>query len=334
MIAVAWVYNPHDEGFEKWLRPYLDAKMETWVAPGVNNWNRVYPNNDMALRNIQGFVADGQKFGSTGMLNTIWNDDGEGLFLEDWYGVLFGAAAGWQSGKSDIDQFGRSYGQVFHGDSSDALNQAQKELIEAHKVLEGAGLTDGKDSLFWADPWSKDGQESSQKLLPVARELRLHAEQALTLIAAAKRNSYLRERDAVDAMDLGARRLDFIGLKFQIADAINSAYRKIYAQQADPEAKREIGRQIWMISGVNGRCQDLRDGLSYLKEEFRDIWLRENRPYWLNNVTARYDLAVQLWIERGDRFESVRHRWLTQHTLPAPEELGLPPIENGSKGNR
>ena len=60
--------------------------METWVAPGVNNWNRVFPDNDYALRNIQRFVSDGQAAHSTGLLNTVWNDDGEGLFSEDWYG--------------------------------------------------------------------------------------------------------------------------------------------------------------------------------------------------------------------------------------------------------
>lgn len=327
MIAVAWTYNPEPKGFDKWLRPYLDAGMETWVAPGVNNWNRVYPNNDDALQNIQGFVADGQKLGSTGMLNTVWNDDGEGLFLEDWYGVLFGAAAGWQSGKSDIDAFQKSYGQVFHGDTGDALNNAQKEIIEAHKVLSRAGLGDGKDSLFWIDPWSTDGQEYSEKLLPVASELRQHAENALTLIAEARRNPKLRERDALEAMDLGARRLDFIGLKFQAADMMNTAYRQVYAQREDPEARKEVSRQLWMIAGVNGRCQDLRNSYSYLKEEFRDIWLRENRPYWLNNISAKYDSSVALWVSRADRFEGIRHRWLTQHTLPSPEELGLPAVK-------
>ncbi len=326
MIAVAWTYSPQENGFERWLRPYLDAGMETWVSPGVNNWNRVYPNNDAALRNIQGFVADGQRFGSTGVLNTIWNDDGEGLFLEDWYGVLFGAAAGWQSGKSDIEQYTKDYGPVFHGDEGDLLNQAQKEITAAHKTMERVGLGGG-NFLFWVDPWSQDGQEAAAKLMPIASELRMHAEQALTLIATAQRNSLLRERDAVDAMDLGARRLDFIGLKFQIADLINSSYRQAYAQQNDPVARREIAHQLAALSGVNGRCQDLRDGMSYLKSEFRDIWLRENRPYWLENVMAKYDMAIQLWISRGNRLESVRQRWIEQHTLPSPEELGLPPVK-------
>ena len=69
------------------------------MAPGVNNWNRVYPNNNEALGNIRAFVRDGQKLGATGMLNTVWNDDGEGIFDENWFGVLFGAAAGVAAGR-------------------------------------------------------------------------------------------------------------------------------------------------------------------------------------------------------------------------------------------
>ncbi len=324
MIAVAWVYEPEAEGYQHWIKPFTDAGIQTWVAPGVSNWKRVYPNNDTALRNIQGLVAEGQRMGATGMLNTVWNDDGEGLFLQDWYGALFGAAAAWQSGSSNIDQFQRAYGPVFHGEMQGSVNEAQRELIAAHLTLAGAGLGDGKNALFWLDPWSEEGQQTTVKLLPVAHELRMHAERALTLIAAAREQSALQERDALDAMDMGARRLDFIGLKFQIADEISTMYRALYANRADPQTQHTIGNQLWIISGVNGRCQDLRDGYNYTKDEFRDLWLRENRPYALGNVLTRYELATQLWITRGDRFQAASQQWHSKNTLPTPEELGLP----------
>ncbi len=97
MIAVGWGYGATPNA-EKLAKPFIDAGMETWVAPGVNGWNRVYPDNDITLRNIQAMARDGQRLGATGLLNTSWADDGEALFNQQWYGILFGAAAAWQSG--------------------------------------------------------------------------------------------------------------------------------------------------------------------------------------------------------------------------------------------
>ncbi|HKR08578.1 MAG TPA: beta-N-acetylhexosaminidase, partial [Gemmatimonadaceae bacterium] len=124
LIAVPWTYGA-DTSYVRYIKPFRDVGMETWVAPGVSSWNRVYPNNANALVNIQRFVRDGQRLGATGMINTSWDDDGEALFNQTWYGDLFGAAAAWQSGESSIDAFASSYGRVFHGDLSGKIDEAQ-----------------------------------------------------------------------------------------------------------------------------------------------------------------------------------------------------------------
>lgn len=326
MIAVAWDYNPNPQGYDKWLSPYVDAGMETWVAPGINNWRVVYPNYNAGLENIQEFVRDGQRFGSTGELNTVWNDFGEGLFNMDWYGALFGAAAGWQPGTSSIPQFQNSFGQVFHGDLTGKINQAQVELMAAHTALKDAGLGSATDNLFWADPWSAEGQQLSSKLLPVAHDLRVHAEQAIILIAQARASAALREPDALDAMEMGARRMDFIGYKFEVAQEIADGYRRAYQDQGDPVGKRSIGRELGAITGVNGQCQDLREGYGLTRELYRHAWLQENRPYWLDNVMARYDLNMQLWIQRSNRFSEASAQYRQTHVLPKPEDVGLPAL--------
>ena len=323
MIAVAWHYEP-EPSFARWLDPYTHADMETWVAPGVNNWNRVWPNFDTALHNIQGFVVAGQRAGSTGMLNTIWDDDGEGLFAEDWYAVLFGAAASWQPGAGDIGQFQQDYGPVFHGDYSGAIDQAQQALIAAHQALLRAGLEDARDAYFWVDPWSREGREIAAKIRPVCAEVRLDAERALTLIAQARAAGTVRNVEALDAMDLGARRIDFLAFKFQIADQVADAYLRLYNGQKDPAISAHTSRDLWNLSGVNGLCDDLRDGYHYLESRYSDVWLRENRPYWLNNVTSRYDDAAQLWTERSRRIAAARAQWQQSRTLPSPQEIGIP----------
>jgi hypothetical protein len=357
-IAIAWGYNPEPKGFTKLLTPFTQAGFETWVAPSVHNFRVVYPNYGMGLPNIQQFTRDGQRAGSTGQLNTIWNDDGEGLINQDWYGILFGAACAWQqSSDEEIDQFESAYGPVFHGDTTGALDQAQKELIADHAVLKDeAKVGDATNNIFWLDPWSKDGQKIAAQVRPYTHELRMHAEAALTLIAKARAaaganqmltanvggagttstmydaakygaaSTNLREPDAVDAMELGARRMDFIGLKFELADEMAQGYARAQtdALSSDKKVKAQVVRELNDINGINGRAQDLRNGYTLLRDLYESAWLRSNRPYWLRNVLEQYDAAAQLWIARADKVHSAQRQWADAKTLPSADDLGIP----------
>ncbi len=324
MIAVPWDYSAQTD-FGKLIQPFAKNGIETWVAPGDSNWNEVYPRNKTALWNIQGFIAAGQSLNSTGALTTVWNDDGEGLFNMDWYGVLFGAVAAWQPGQSSIADYQDAYGQDFHLDPSGKISAAEKELMAAQGDLVDAKTGMTSDQLFWLDPWSAEGQAISAKVSPIAHDLRIHAEQAMVLLADAHRvNPKLAEPDALTAMDLGARRLDFIGLKFQLAQEITAAYAQVVAQQHDKTKSSATGTLLSEISGTNGRCQDLRDAYSALKSEYSQAWLGENRPYWLSNVTVRYDLEIERWQRRADQFAAAIYDWQNGQDLPVPTALDMP----------
>lgn len=354
-IAVAWEYNPQPRGFSKFLTPFTNAGFETWVSPSVHNFRVVYPDNNMALLNIQQFTRDGQKLGSTGQLNTIWNDDGEGLFNQDWYGILFGAAAAWQPGESSIPAFQQSYAQVFHGDATGALNQAQLELMAAHAVLKDqAKVGNATNNIFWLDPWSKDGQKIATQVRPYTHDLRIHAEAALTLIAQARAAAgpnpasssspplvastmydaakygaaatALREPDAIDAMELGARRIDFIGLKFQLADEMASEYARAVtaSTSSDKTLRSSVNRELNDLNGMNGRIQDMRNGYTLLRDLYESAWLRSNRPYWLRNMLEQYDYTTQIWLARADKLHSAQRQWSDSRSLPTAGDLGIP----------
>jgi hexosaminidase len=324
MIAVPWNYSD-SAGFDKMIEPFAKNGIETWVAPGDSNWNQVFPLARTALWNIQGFIRDGQRLGSTGALTTVWNDDGEGLFNMDWYPVLFGAVAAWQPGESSIADYQDAYGAIFHRDPSGKINDAEKELMAANEAIGNTQLKMNSDDLFWLDPWSALGQQASAKLLPQAHDLRLHAERAIVLLEQARaENPDLAEPDALTAMDLGARRLDLIGLKFQLAQEIASAYTDAAARQHDASNRDSENHLLEEISSDNGRCQDLRDAFSALKGEYSQVWLSENRPYWLNNVTVRYDLEIERWQRRANQFGAAIQAWHDGADLPAPATLELP----------
>ncbi|MGA9060281.1 MAG: beta-N-acetylhexosaminidase [Terracidiphilus sp.] len=333
MIAVPWDYSK-TTGFDSMIEPFVKNGIETWVAPGDANWNEVYPLDTTAFWNIRGFIAAGQSLGSTGALTTVWDDDGEGLFNMDWYGVLFGAVAAWQPGESSIADYQDAYGAIFHLDSSGKINAAEKELMAAQEAIGNAQTGMTSDQLFWLDPWSAEGQTASAKLLPVVQDLRVHSEQAIVLLDQARElNPPLREPDALAAMDLGARRLDLIGLKFELAQEIGTAYAQAVARQHDKTQSTATNTLLNEIGGNNGRCQDLRDAYSALKSEYSQVWLGENRPYWLNNVTVRYDLEIERWQRRGGRFQAAALGWQNGQDLPAAAALGLPAPAEGAPQN-
>ncbi len=347
-IAISWHYNqPGPNGFVKYIDDFKSAGFEFWVAPGINNWSRIYPNYNYGLSNIQVFTAEGQSAGATGQLNTIWYDDGEALASNNWYGILFGCAAAWQKGTSDIPQFQQSYAQVFHGDTTGKLNQAQIELMAIHELLKSVkGVGDGSDGLFWLDPWSKDGQVFATKLRPILPQLRLHAEKALDLIAQARATyptpnpapvvytpqnqlpsnpTSLRETDAIDALELGARRFDFLGLKFQLADEMAQGYAQAQRDAASPDKKVRglVSAQLSDINGVNGRIQDIKDSYSLIRDLYQQLWLRTTRPYALRPVLEHYDYTIGLWLARMDKMRAAQRQWQNNATLPSAADAGL-----------
>jgi hypothetical protein len=318
MIAIPWIYS-HKDSYDNDILPFKNAGLETWVAPGDANWKQVYPLEAVALDNIAGFVAAGQRLGSTGELTVDWNDDGEGLFNQDWFGMLFGAAAGWQPGRSDAAAYQATFGHLFYGDATGRIDEAQSEIIAAEALI------DVSDEAFWLDPWSPAGLAKADKLRPNIPAARLHAERAIELIETAlATDPTLREKDALLAMELGARRIDFIGLKFQLSDEMRLIYPKAYAMKGDRKKDSATGDLLNSISSMNGRCQDLRDGYSMLKNLYRDSWLAENRPYWLDNVLVRYDLQIQKWQQRGDAIDTIVNTWHTTKTLPTAAQAGIP----------
>jgi hypothetical protein len=330
MIAAPWEYEPRPS-YKPIIEPFTKAGLETWVTPGVANWNALYPNNNQALANIRAFVRDGQALGCTGVINTVWNDDGEGIFDENWFGVLFGAAAGWQAGESSEEAFTDSYGLAFHHDLTGKISQAQRELMIAHAAFKEAGLHDAQDLYFWIDPLSPEGRRIGVKLRPVESQLRLHAERAITLVAEARaeanaENRALENTEALDAMELGARRIDFVGLKFQAVDQAATLYGEAQSLPVNKSHEDEIEAKLETIGANNGLLEDIRDGYALLGGLFRQAWLRDNRPYWLEINQARYDRATQLWVGRSDRWSLLQEQWWNTHKLPAAADAGLPDL--------
>ena len=314
LIVMNWAYGARDD-FTARIKPFKDAGLEQFVCPGVSNWNQVFPNLDNAARNITNFVRDGQRAGALGMLNTNWDDDGETLFEMTWYGVVLGAAASWQEGQLDLAQFERDFDWTFFRRDGDSLVRALRTLGGVNTLL-GTSTT---NPLFWQEPFTNAFQERARGLSEKTRQMRLAvegAEETLVRFGGEAR----RNRTLVASARFAAQRYGHMGRRMQVAEQFSRDYWQAYLNLGD---RRQVNRLRRYHSAIYNHLREMAEELAALKRSYREQWLAENRPYWLESVLARYDAAIATWLGRSKALEEALREYNESSTLPNPEEVGL-----------
>jgi len=314
LIVMNWSYGGRDD-FTARIKPFKDAGLEQFVCPGVSNWNQVFPNLDNAARNIVNFVRDGQKAGALGMLNTNWDDDGETLFEMTWYGVVLGAAASWQEGQLDVAQFERNFDWAFFRHEGDSFVRALRALGSVNTLL-GTNTT---NPLFWQEPFTNAFQERARASREKTRQMRLAVEGAEEILA---REGALarRNRPMIASARFAAQRLGHMGRRMQVVEEFSRDYWQAYLNLGD---RRQVIRLRRYHGAIYNNLREMAEELAALKAGYREQWLAENRPYWLESVLARYDAAIATWLGRSKAMEEVMREYGESSTLPNPEEVGL-----------
>jgi len=324
MIAMNWDYSPK-ASYEARINLFKKAGLEQFVCPGVQSWNQVFPNTDAATVNIVNFVRDGQRAGALGMMNTQWDDDGESLFEMDWHGVVLGAAASWQDLRAAqtetqavVSDFDADFDWAFFRHDGDELTEAVRALGGANAILE----INNSDELFWRDPFTGDFQESiARGKADKTRELRLAVEQAEEAFERERAN-VRRNRGSLDVLSFAARRLDHMGRRAQVMSQMSRDYWDAYLNLGD---RRQVRRLRSYSGAIYNSLREMSEELTALREDYRELWLRENRPYWLASVLARYDFAASRWLARSKQVEDALREYDQTSTLPSPAEFGLGP---------
>lgn len=238
------------------------------------------------------------------MLNTDWKDDGEALFNMGWYGIAFAAAAAWQTGLVDVDAFNGAFDWAYFRACGETFTKAIRQLDRIHGLLRAASGRDGNHEWTWFEPFTRQGVERVRRALPAAAEIRTLAEDAWIEVTA-HASQARRRRAELELIRFAAKRFDYVGMKLQGAQAIADAYREE------------------MPAGGTLRAADLRDAIHELKGMYRDLWLAENRPHWIDNVLIRYDHEAMYWLRIGRLVAAARQEMRETKNLPSPESWGL-----------
>jgi hypothetical protein len=191
-------------------------------------------------------------------------------------------------------------------------------------VLGGVNTTLGigtSDELFWRDPFNSDFQKQARTLRSQIKEMRLAVENVDESLLGNETHAR-RNRSMIPAMRFAAQRFDHLGRRMQVVEKFSQDYWDAYLNLSD---RRKVGRLRNYGGNIYNSLREMSEELTILKESYRQRWLAENRPYWLDSVLARYDQATITWLNKSKALAEAVRLYNTTSILPDPEAFGLGP---------
>ncbi len=316
-IAVPWIYEARTD-YNPFVEPLAKLDIPTVIAPGIWNWNEIFPDYHRSFFNVNGLTAVGKKYHTLGMLNTTWTDSRQTIYRLVLPGVALGAVAAWQPQPVNTNTFFHDYSAVTYPAAVAAeIAPALEELSTVEEIFEHV-FQDTTQSAFWLDPLAPGQIKKFQAKQADLRRARLLAESAQEHIQRAMR---LTEEDpTLKSLVLSARMFDYLGMKCLYVVEWADYFKQLKEKPQKQLVTLYIGMQ--MNSGTYGMLTDLREMISELREDYRQAWLDEATPFRLQSALYRWDNEWQYWTSVQKLLVSqVLHGWKEGDPFPSIEVI-------------
>ncbi len=215
--------------------------------------------------------------------------------------------------------------EAFDADFDWAFFRSQGgEFVQTLRILGGINTLLGvnpTDELFWADPFKTSFQSQVRSLSDKTRQMRLSVERAEELLLSNETLAH-RNRSMIPVMRFAAQRFDHLGRRMEVVETFSREYWDAYLNLGD---RRRVFRLRKYNGAIYNSLREMAEELSVLKESYRQQWLAESRPYWLDSVLARYDLAIATWLNKSKELDEALRLYNGNSILPDPEAFGLGP---------
>jgi len=315
VLPVNWYYRDLKD-YAPVLDPLAKAQVPQLIATTVWGWETIVPDFRLTFADIDGFLGAGRKYGTPGIVNTNWADSAQVLYRMTMPGVAYGAIAAWQPGPIDGDHFFLDYSAAVYGDQM--AGQVAKGLQALDAAQQALANALGREDMFrlWDDPFAAPTLARACAHVQDLRTARLRAEEAQEcLLSAADEHP-----ESLSSFLLGARLVDYAGMKFLYAAEISDIFAKLEAT-----APSRVDLPLWlnreMVARNHSRAADLMDLITELRGLYKVEWEQEYTAYRLGAALGRFDAEYEYWRRFQSRIWEVWRAFREGEPLPALDSL-------------
>lgn len=287
MQYIVWSYGAA-ESYADMIAPFAKLHKEQgnafWVAPSVSHASGA-PSVRNYIENIAFLARDGHQAGARGLMNTAWDDSGEGLFGDSWHAMAWAAEMAWRpltattpaEARRELAERERLFNQNY-----DRLTELEylrldpdaPKGVSVTRMLDAVGALNG-------NPWVGDWHTTAALMQP------------------------LMEFNPVDVGDAMLRRCDSVEAAVRRALQVVDSSRAPHAAYTCHRLlcvveKSRLRVQLYNLLGLTDSLAvvkyDIQEAsrsyfrhLHSLKLEYLRLWDEENTDYSRDIVCERFD---------------------------------------------
>ncbi|SDJ83556.1 Glycosyl hydrolase family 20, catalytic domain [Pedobacter sp. ok626] len=308
IVYMTWEYGD-PKSYSKWIDPFVKRNLQFMVCPGILNTNRLFPDLAIAKANIKGFINEGYEKGAIGACTTIWDEGGDQLFSEDWYGVYMAAEKSWNTKAVFNDGFDKRYEKTAYGTENGAYVKAIDKLMELRDLPLTYNMT---HEIWWQHILPQNGEALILNNKDVPEGLGL-VDEAAALLQSAK--------PARNLSDLATLKYIVDRYKLLFDTRIQIAEIAKWYQQNE-------GKGIAGLEPKIANLRSLKNRYISMEADFKNKWNRENQPYTLDYALKPYKNRIAALAELERKLTMVSIAAAANATLPPATAIGLNVVES------
>ncbi|MFO7797157.1 MAG: family 20 glycosylhydrolase [Promethearchaeati archaeon] len=288
MILMYWEYNPKIKNPP--VEKFLESGHRVIVSPSMLNWNRNFPDNKNASKNIINMINIGFKFrneGCLGVLTSTWGDQRYFSLREnEIFGAILSADKAWNVKHFEYDQFKEKFGFLFYGIEENyledfnqlytLLSSSAEKYYRLRLILPPLFYTDLFKHPFPAKKF-KPGLKKYNELLELGTNCLNLYNKLLPKIKL--------EKDNFEYIGFGAELAKYCGEKIKLSVDISDHLRRTKLDKVK-------------IEKIIQDIEYIRDKVKYLKEKYQRLWLRAAKRPCLDYNLRMFDYLIDAYWEK------------------------------------